>query len=385
MPEQGGSVELLRGFLNVDDATWRLILSWLVATLRPRGPYPVLALFAEQGSDKSTMGRLLRELVDPNAAPLRAEPKDSRDLMIAANNAWWLAYDNLSRVPPWLSDAFCRLSTGGGFATRELFTDQEEVIFDSQRPVLLTGIEEVAKRSDLLDRCLVVWLPEIPKEQRRTEAELFETFQTARPLILGALLDAVVVALQRLPSIERAGLPRMADFALWGSAAETAFGWPAGTFLATYQGNRASTNELAIEASVVAGPLVELIEREGQWVGSSGELLSLLEDRIGDRVRHLVGWPKNARALAGHLKRLSPNLRTAGWAVRQDRNSKKRLWIIGRSQDANGVASSPSSGPSQKDECKSMHSQESWCETCRHDANDANDANAGRPWNLDRY
>jgi hypothetical protein len=90
-PEPGGTVDLLRGFLNVDDNAWRLVLSWLVATLRPRGPYPILALFAEQGSGKSTIGRLLRELVDPNAAPLRAEPNDGRDLMIAANNSWCLA------------------------------------------------------------------------------------------------------------------------------------------------------------------------------------------------------------------------------------------------------------------------------------------------------
>jgi hypothetical protein len=133
--EPGGSVDQLRGFLNVSDDTWRLVVARLVAALRPRGPYPVLALFAEQGSGKSTTGRLLRELVDPNAAPLRAEPHDGRDLMIAANNSWCLAYDNLSHVPPWLSDALCRLSTGGGFATRELYADQDEIIFDSQRHI----------------------------------------------------------------------------------------------------------------------------------------------------------------------------------------------------------------------------------------------------------
>ena len=147
-PESGGTLRELRTFLNVEDSTWPLIVAWLVAALRPRGPYPALALFGEQGSAKSTTGRLLRELVDPNSAPLRAEPRDGRDLMIGANNSWCLAYDNLSHVPPWLSDALCRLSTGGGFATRELYTDQDEVIFDSQRPVLLTSIEEVATRSE---------------------------------------------------------------------------------------------------------------------------------------------------------------------------------------------------------------------------------------------
>jgi hypothetical protein len=189
-PESGGSLEKLRTFLNVEDATWPLVVAWLVTALRPQGPYPVLALFGEQGSAKSTTGRLLRDLVDPNSASLRAEPRDGRDLMIGANNSWCLAYDNLSHVPPWLSDALCRLSTGGGFATRELYTDQDEVIFDSQRPVLLTSIEEVATRSDLLDRCVIVWLPAIPESGRRPEAQILKAFKEVRPRILGALLDA---------------------------------------------------------------------------------------------------------------------------------------------------------------------------------------------------
>lgn len=82
-----------------------------------------------------------------------------RDLAIGASNSWCLSFDNLSRIPSWLSDTLCRMSTGGGFATRELFSDQEEILFEIQRPVILTSIEEIAPRSDLLDRCLVVSLP----------------------------------------------------------------------------------------------------------------------------------------------------------------------------------------------------------------------------------
>ncbi|MGD9721816.1 MAG: toprim domain-containing protein [Pirellulales bacterium] len=340
-PEAGGSVEELRPFLNVDDDTWRLIVAWLVATLRPRGPYPALALFAEQGSGKSTAGRLLREVVDPNAAPLRAEPHDGRDLMIAANNSWCLAYDNLSHVPPWLSDALCRLSTGGGFATRELYTDQDEVIFDSQRPVLLTSIEEVATRSDLLDRCLIVWLPAIPEANRRPEAELYAAFEQARPRILGALLDAVVTALRQLPTIKLPALPRMADFALWATAAETALGWDHGTFLAAYQGNRQSANDVALEASSVARPLLDLLDAEGAWSGTSSELLTALEGRVTDQVKRQNIWPKNARSVSGHLKRLAPNLRAGGWQVTFHREARQRLVIIERAETC---TSSPDDG-----------------------------------------
>lgn len=122
----------LRQVLNIgDDRDWRLILAWLVGALQPEGPFPVLALHGEQGSAKSTTARILRSLVDPSSAPLRAEPREPRDLAIAASNGWVIALDNLSYVPDWLSDALCRLSTGGGFSTRALFTNDDEVLFDA--------------------------------------------------------------------------------------------------------------------------------------------------------------------------------------------------------------------------------------------------------------
>jgi hypothetical protein len=270
----------------------------------------------------------------------------------------------------------CRLSTGGGFATRELYTDQDEVIFDLQRPLLLTSIDEVATRSDLLDRCLIIWLPTISEDRRRSEAELFKTFRKVRPQILGALLDAVAIALHRLPSIMLPSLPRMADFALWATAAETAFGWPSGTFVAAYRGNRESANEVALEASVVARPLLDLLEAQGAWNGSSGELLNVLEERHGFQIRKPSGWPKNGRSLSGHLKRLAPNLRETGWVAERDRSSKKRFWSIRRAESF----TRPSSDASQVDACESMPSDADWSNTGQSDANDAGDATAGGDW-----
>lgn len=367
MPEQGGRIDELRQFLNVEDDTWALVVAWLVAAFCPRGPYPLLALFAEQGSGKSTTGRRLRDLIDPNAASLRAEPGDERDLMITANNSWCLAYDNLSNIPPWLSDALCRLSTGGGFATRELYTDSDEIIFDSQRPVMLTSIEEVANRSDLLDRCLIVWLPTIPKERRRPEDEMLSAFEAARPRVFGALLDAAAGALKNLPSTQLDGYPRMADFARWVTAAEPALGWPNGAFMAAYGGNQQSANELALEASVVARPLMELLDSQSGWSGSAGELLVALADRVDDQAKRQHGWPKNPRSLSGHLKRLSPNLRSAGWDVDYDRTSKKRVWSI---QPASSIPPSENSLPA-------MQSNANSCEELHNDADDGRDTNAG--------
>jgi hypothetical protein len=100
----------------------------------PAAPIPLLAISGEQGSAKTVLSKLLKALIDPNAAPVRALSREQRELMIAANNSYLLAFDNLSGLPHWLSDARCRLATGGSFAVRQLYTDDEEVLFEASRP-----------------------------------------------------------------------------------------------------------------------------------------------------------------------------------------------------------------------------------------------------------
>ena len=226
----GGSVATLRSFLNVkSDTDFVLAVAWALACLRNRGPYPVIVLSGEQGSAKSTFSAMLRALLDPNTAPLRALPREVRDLFIAASNGHVLAFDNVSGLLAWISDTLCRLATGGGFAVRQLYTDQDEVLFDAARPVILNGIEDIVTRPNLADRAVFLTLEPIPEERRRPEAELWAAFEAERPRILGVLLDAVVEGLKRLPETHLPKLPRMAGFALWATACETAL-WAAGAF-----------------------------------------------------------------------------------------------------------------------------------------------------------
>src|SRR2546429_7885070 len=192
VPEQGGSIEALLPLLNLSSRNdFVLVVAWLLAALRPGGPYPVLAISGEQGSAKTVLSKMLKALVDPNAAPVRALPREERDLMIAANNSYLLAFDNVSGLPAWLSDALCRLASGGSLAVRQLYSDDAEVLFEAARPMLLNGIEDVIGRPDLADRAIILTLPPISDTQRRSEAELWADFERARHGILGALLDIV--------------------------------------------------------------------------------------------------------------------------------------------------------------------------------------------------
>ena len=330
-PERGGQIEGLRTLLNLtSDDDFNLAVAWLLAALRPTGPYPVLVLTGEQGSAKSTCARMLRALVDPHEAALRAPPRNEHELFIAARNAHVLAFDNLSTVSPWLSDALSRLATGAGFAARKLYTDDEENVISAERPTILNSIDAVVTRSDLADRALVLTLEAIPDTHRKRESVLWADFERARPHILGALLDAMVVGLNRLEEVRLDELPRMADFATWAVACEPG-GFDEGAFLRAYARNRKGAVTTVIEASPVARAICGLMrKRRGQvWEGIPTELYRELTRRVGEGVAKTRGWPGNPQTLSLHLKRLTPALRQIGVTVERQKGGQRLIWLSG--------------------------------------------------------
>jgi hypothetical protein len=328
VPVPGGSVESLRTFLNVQsDQDFVLVVAWALAVLRNRGPYPAMVLSGEQGSAKSTFSAILRALLDPNTAPLRALPREDRDLFIAASNGHVLAFDNVSGLPAWISDTLCRLATGGGFAVRQLYTDQDEVLFDAARPVILNGIEDIVTRPDLADRAVFLTLEPIPEERRRPEAELWAAFEAECARILGVLLDAVVEGLKRLPDTHLPRLPRMADFALWASACETAL-WPAGTFWSAYCGNRDEAVEGVIDADPVATAVRAMMTERTEWTGTASDLLGALGEAAGERIAKSKTWPDSPRALSGRLRRAATFLRKIGIEVSFEREGRPRTRVV---------------------------------------------------------
>ncbi|MFL6797984.1 MAG: hypothetical protein ACJ8F3_11275 [Xanthobacteraceae bacterium] len=321
-PERGGSIEDLASLLNLQSRTdFVLLVSWLFAAFRGVGPYPLLAISGEQGSAKTTLSKLLRALVDPNMAPVRALSRDQRELMIAANNGHLLAFDNLSAVPAGLSDALCRLASGGSFAVRQLYTDDDEVLFDAARPILLNGIEDIIGRADLADRAIFLNLGPIPEEERRAESELWRDFELKRPYILGVLFDAVARGLQELSRVQLKVLPRMADFAVWATACETAL-WPGHTFIHAYECNRKDAINHAVEADPVASYVRKMMAERNSWEGSAGRL-----QREGAALA-IAGWPANARVLAGRLRRAQTCLRALGMEITFSREGHDGSRII---------------------------------------------------------
>jgi hypothetical protein len=332
MPVPGGSVELLRPFLNIRcDDDFVLLVSYVLAALTPRAPYAVLAIAGSHGGAKSTLVELLRLLIDPSTTLLRTLPREDRDLFIQARNGHLLAFDNLSNLPPWTSDALCRIADGSGFAVRSLFTDDDEVLFGGARPIILNGIEDFVVRPDLADRTIALTLEEVDEDQRRRKRELLRDFEEVRPLILGALLDAIAHGLRRLPGLKLGRLPRLADFATWATACETAC-FPTGAFMDAFARNREESVRTVLEADVVAQAVLQFLEIREEWEGTAAELLGHLAAIVGEPATKKKSWPGAANALSGRLRRAAPFLRKRGigieWRRASDHATERRCILL---------------------------------------------------------
>src|SRR5271167_1472696 len=317
-PEHGGSLDELRRFMNVDDQGWTLIRAFLIATLRPGVPCPILVAKGEQGAGKTTACRIISALIDPRIGALRGVPREVRDLIAAARNSWIVCFDNLSHLPEELADAACRLATGGGSGGRELYSDHDEAIFDATRPMVFNAIPDLgAARPDFLDRAVIVEFLDMKPELRRDEAQFWREFEEARPRILGALLDAAVAGLKNLPNVRLDQPPRMADFAIWVSACEGILGLERGEALAAYRTNCAETHNLALESSPLYEPVAQLA-REG-FSGTVAELHARLTCMMSEPMRRSARWPKAPSALGSALRRMASNLRAVGINIRFSR------------------------------------------------------------------
>lgn len=323
IPVKGGSLEELRKFINISsEDDWTLFIGWLISSYRASGPYAILSLAGTQDAAKSTTTKMIRWLVDPSTASVRAQPKEERDLMVGAKNNWLLAFDNLSHVPEWLSDALCRVSTGGGQASRENYTNSDEYLFNVMRPVVMNGIEELATRSDLADRTINVFLPSLTDDQRKDEKVLYAEYEEALPRILGVVFDAISAAIENLPHIHRDRWPRMADVAKFVTAAEQGLGWQSGRFVKAYEDYRRTAKINTLEASHIGTALLTLMGTFPRWEGTAAELLEELERRL-PRLSSRKNFPTSARGMSGALRRLIPNLKEVDIEVEMPEGARR--------------------------------------------------------------
>ncbi|SIR61364.1 hypothetical protein [Bosea sp. TND4EK4] len=336
-PAAAGDLGLLRRHLNVSDVQFQLIVAWLTFSMRPAGPYPLLALSGEQGSAKTTAAAVLRYLLDGRRTGGRALPASKQNLDVSARLSHLLSYDNVSYISPAMSDCLARLATGEEEGRRRLFTDSDEVVFEAMRPILINGIGSVVTRPDLVDRTIFIEVPVIPKSRRLTKKAFWQRFEQDAPAIMTGLVEVIVQGLRRLPDTVLADLPRMADFAEWGCAIERTH-WSEGSFMEAYGANIEAGNADILQVDDLGMAIVEMMSETSSWTGTATQLLERLDGDRTKQQRRLQPLPPNGQRLSIELQRLAPVLRRRGIEIEHRlAPDKHRTRLITLSVDAGCV------------------------------------------------
>ena len=309
-PVHGGSIDTLWSIANVPEAMRPLVLAWLLDCLRPDTPFPGLELVGEQGSGKSTTAEALRRLIDPSGCNLRSAPKSIEDVFVAAGQNHVVAYENISHLTAPMQDALAILSTGGGFAKRQLFTDADEHVINVRRPWLVNGISICVTQQDLVDRVISVECPVI--EVRQSSSQQWQAFEAQLPQLLGALYSLAAAALHELPRVHLAKTdrPRLVEYVTLGMAMHQANEEDANEFLAQFKKTRIEAVARTLDASPVACAVTEFLECNPQGIDAPVKvILRRLEDF---KPMGADAWPRSPKGLGDALRRAAPALRQLG-------------------------------------------------------------------------
>ena len=333
IPVSGGRADEIGKIFNLGKDQTKMVVGFLLACINPNGPFPILTVRGEKGSGKTFLCTFIKGLVDPCIPNRRTMSKNERDLAIAVKNSWVLSFDNLSGLTNEISDALCRVSSGGGLGTRKNYTDDIESIFESQSPIILNGINTIAVRPDLRDRAIDIVTFAIHKKQREDESYLNAKLQESIPRIIGGLLDGVCSALKNKENTKLKQSPRMADFARWVTAAEEGLQWKPMSFMKAYNANSRRAIDETIDNSLLAQAIISFAKGldKQEWVGRPTDLLQEIPfENIDSIIYRARDWPRTPSALSRELNQIIPDLREKGVLVTTGKNIKggKRMIVI---------------------------------------------------------
>lgn len=327
-PKRGGDHNLLWKYVNLATANDRLLfLNWLLSSMIASQSYAIAFLRGQQGCGKSTSASFARQFIDPQEAPKRNKPSSVADMMAHAEDQFLLFYDNVSKIPDWMSDLLCLLSEGAGHREGRKGRGEGGADTETRRPIVITSIANVLTKGDVLDRSLIFDLSPIPAENRRSREEMQIAFRKDAPAIYGGLLTLLAKTLSKESEVRTKVLPRMADHARMGIALEEVLGLPQGAYLDAYRDNHDAGGAISVDSSSLLRGLQKFVLKSRPFEGQTAELLDSLE-RIVKKVDRGPDWPKLPNQLSSELRRLMPNAHLAGFRIGSKRVHGYTIWTI---------------------------------------------------------
>lgn len=344
-----------------------LLKVYIVSLIIPDIDHTILTTYGPQGAAKSFLLELIKKLIDPSKPTLLTLQKNIAEFIQQVNHIYMPFYDNVKYIPYWLSDEICKAVTGIGHTKRELYSDDEDIIYEHKRCISLNGINVALTEPDALDRSIFIELSDIDDDDRRKEEDLLAEFERIRPKLFAFIIDTIVNAMRIKQTLHLRKLPRMADFAEWGEAISRALGYEPMSFIEAYNENRNEQNIVAVNENIVGSLFVKFYNDYKQnnsdnpvFVGSPEFLNKELVNFAEDNEINISGsqFPKASNILVKKLNAIKSNLKEGfGIIVKieRDRRNYSTITIYTNKKQQQQTPSNPL--PNQAYALQVLHKQ----------------------------
>ena len=334
VPKEGANVDLftmLGKYLHMADSDKKLLITTIISWFISDVPKVILQLSGEQGSGKTILTKLIQELVDPaNREPVDL-PDGMKDIGAILASQYLLTFDNICRIKKNIGDVLCKVSTGGAIMTRQLYSNDEANVVSFKNCIILNGISDLTAAPDLKQRIVRINLEKF-SDCRRTEEDIFTSFQKDKPFILYeifAVLQKVLAGRKFTPTED---MDRMTDFECWGRAISEALFGDAQVFIDAYADNKKEQKYDVLD-NAVGEILYQYTENNidtEETFKNTSVLWKLLTARAGEQgidIKDKGLWPKTASTFGKELRLIAEPMRYIGVDISFKRGKTRTVTV----------------------------------------------------------
>jgi hypothetical protein len=325
LPERNYPLDIMQQFIdrctNIRDPKDQLLFKAYIITLFiPDIAHVILLLKGVKGAAKSIVETQVKRIIDPSQIELLILNNDKREFIIQLAHNYYNAYDNVIKIPRWLSSIICAATTGAGFIMRTLYTTADETALKFKRCFALSSIGASLTEDDALERSISLKSPKIEKQNRKLEDKVLAEFDSMLPQLLGYIFDTLAKTMQIKDQLEQSGeldgkLERMADFSFWSEAAARAMGYKPMEFLDAYSENLRNQSREAVNFNALADIMRIICQNELAKKSVVEYTLPILLEKVRqtgfeigieiDKYTTKFAWAKTPQSLSEELMRLA--------------------------------------------------------------------------------